>query len=389
MSSQLSIPLTIVDRSGSGEPVYLYLFSNETLEYLVDRDGGVVHFPRDQRGGLYGLRLEPGENRLRLPRLPAMRAYVAIGRQFVIDTDADGRPVAVDAGTPGNPNYDLIWDFCEVNWLASRGAGIEQSRLHGDLTQVDAFGLAMRLEFSGLDPADPTREKRFDIGFVGDGARAEIFAELAAAEPWQRLVIRGAHGAPVRALMPGFAIAHGDQVPPDRRFPEDQLQRYIADCLDYYRSRPLSLEYDGADYTCAVEDGRFTFIRDGDGRKYTMLIDGLEPPVTRTGKGTEAVYRNAIVPSPDDGPGRRIAAVLGASLLRSTLMHDPRFPVPRSARDVYYRHAPTFLYARAIHERAIDEHAFCFGYDEVELDAGNGEVINPTSMTLTIQPIAT
>ncbi|QRN98932.1 hypothetical protein JRI60_07840 [Archangium violaceum] len=114
------------------------------------------------------------------------------------------------------------------------------------------------------------------------------------------------------------------------------------------------------------------------GGSYVLALEPGEnrlklPQLTRTGTGTEAVYRNAIQSHPNDGPGNRIAAVLGASLLRSSLMNDSRFPVPQADRGLYYRNDPVFLHAKAIHEHAIARHAFCFGYDEVELDAGNGE----------------
>jgi hypothetical protein len=386
-SSRPTIPFTIFNNSGSSKPAYLYLFSNKTLEYLVDREGTVARFPASQPGGSYGLALEPGENRLKLPQLEAMRAYVSFGRKLQVGTDGNGRPITVDAGTPNdNPNYDIVWDFIELNWLATANGGVEKSRLHANVTQVDAFGLALRLQFNGYDPSAPTREKHFDMGFASDTARAEIFASLEAAEPWRRLVIKNQQGERVRALMPGFAIAYGDLYPVDLRFPETQLEPYIDACLSYYKDREhsLVLEYDGAEYRCVIDADQFTFIRGTDGQKYTMGVKNLKPPITRTGTGTEAVYRNAIQSHPNDGPGNRIAAVLGASLLRSTLMNDSRFPVPQADRGLYFRKDPVFLYAKAIHDRAIDNHAFCFGYDEVELDAGNGEVINPTSLTLTI-----
>ena len=107
---------------------------------------------------------------------------------------------------------------------------------------------------------------------------------------------------------------------------------------------------------------------------------------------TTQVYANSIYLGlkPQDDAGRAICSALGASYCRSTLALNPDapFPVPQGDRSLYYQNAPIFEYARIIHSYGIDNHAFCYGYDEVAGDAGiNRDVRNPTSLTLTIKGV--
>ena len=96
---------------------------------------------------------------------------------------------------------------------------------------------------------------------------------------------------------------------------------------------------------------------------------------------TVEVYNNGILGNPDDGDSGAIAAALGASICRSTLGYYPGFPVPQPERNLYYTKPPIFQYAAIIHKYALDNHAFCFGYDEVAQDNGpTNQVWNPTSL---------
>jgi len=82
------------------------------------------------------------------------------------------------------------------------------------------------------------------------------------------------------------------------------------------------------------------------------------------------------------------SAALGASILRSTLAFYTGFPVPQMDRNLYYTKAPLFEYAKIIHKYALNNHAFCFGYDEVAQDAGEtNQVWNPTDFAVTIRSL--
>jgi hypothetical protein len=378
------IPFTIVNDSGSKKEAYLYLYSNKSLYYLSDFNGTVKAFGKSQPQKSYGLPLAARTTAAFFPQLEAVRIYVSFGAGLEVPTNPQGFPGNVDDRSKGNSNYFTLFDFVEANWPLGAVGPVEKSRLHINTTQVDAFGLAFQFEVHGLDPADPTKDKAILTGFSTNTARANIFNGLQnAGPPWSDLLILNAQEEYVRALQPGVALSTRGQY----KFPNTQLDAYIADCLKYYAqaTKKLVTEYAGVNYTFSVVDGKFVFTPDKTSAK-TYTID-LTPPGIPS--ATEAIYRNAIVPIPDDGPGRRVAAVLGASLLRSTLAHPAfdgdGFPVPRELRKDYYTESPVFQYAKIIHEYGINSQAFCYGYDEVALDAGNGEVVNPTSISLTIR----
>ena len=176
-------------------------------------------------------------------------------------------------------------------------------------------------------------------------------------------------------------------------FPENQLDTYIKDVSNFYLSNRLTFNYSGVNYvggTKMTSRGSFAFVFQPDRAK----DDGGQATFTYTiaAPTTRQVYANSIDigSEPSDGVGRAICAALGASYCRSTLTFYPKagFPVPQNDRSLYYNNQPIFEYARIIHSYGIDNHAFCYGYDEVAGDAGgNRDVRNPTSLTLTIKGV--
>jgi len=169
-------------------------------------------------------------------------------------------------------------------------------------------------------------------------------------------------------------------------FPKDQLNTYISQVVAFYdsaTSNRLVFPYSGVNYTGETTGGAFIFKPDkakGDNGVATSTYT-IKAPTTRN------CYAQNIIPDPNDGPGGAIAAALGASFLRSTLTFYPNagFPVPQQDRSFYYQKQPICEYAKIIHKYGINNHAFCYGYDEVADDAGgNRDVFNPTSFTLTI-----
>jgi Beta-1,3-glucanase len=187
---------------------------------------------------------------------------------------------------------------------------------------------------------------------------------------------------PLRVLEPGSSIAPiGIGVP---NSPKNQLHEYIHDVIlpFYDEGTKNRLIYSGLlplEWKGFTSGGKFVFVPNN-GETTTQY--SFDAPTT------VEVYNNSI-PFPD-GPSGAIAAALGASICRTTLgfKTTPGFPVPRSQRDLYYTNPPVLEYASIIHKYAIDNDAFCFGYDEVAL--GNGvtnQVQDPTSLEVTIRKL--
>lgn len=385
------VPFTIVNNSGSSEPAYVYYFGTTrpltpqlNTYYISNLNGDCTLFPVKAPDKIYGHELKEKTVNAFLPQLDGLRMYISIGKPLSVMTDDSGIPIAVSADVEkDNPNYKTVWDFVEGTWHDYTTHTV----LHINVTQVDAFGLAFKVEHSGFDPADPTKPITIINGFDTNTARADIFKDLTAkGVPWSQLIISDA-GKPVRALMPVKSIDLDV-------FPKDQLDKYIKDVLLFYdlaTNNRLVFSYSGVNYTgsttvIASGGGAFTFVPDKkvDANKVATSTYIIPAPTTRE------CYAQNIVSIPNDGPGGALCAALGASFLRSTLIFDPSagFPVPQADRLLYYQNQPICEYAKIIHKYGINNHAFCYGYDEVADDAGgNRDVFNPTGFTLTINGV--
>ncbi len=361
------IPFTIVNNSGIG--AYLYMFGttkpltpqNNTY-WISNLKGDCTLFKPNEKLTL-GVNLGSTTD-ARFPQLDGIRAYIVLGGPLGVSINSAGIPIAISADDPQSPNYDKTWDFIEATWHDD----VAFTTLHVNTTQVDAFGLAFKVEHSGYDPANPSKPLTIVNGFDSPDARRVIFDEMSkAADPWKRLVLANKR----RILMPLKSMDAGV-------FPKTQLDKYINDVVQYYRTNSLTFSYSGVDYTGTTDaSGAFIFAPPKASGKPTYKF---AKPTTRV------CYTQDIRPTPDDGVGRAIGAALGASFLRSTLKFYEEFPVPQNLRRYYYREPPVCEYARIIHEQGINYHAFCYGYDEVAGDAGvNRDVRNPTSVKLTIQ----
>jgi len=377
------IPFTIINNSGSTEPAYLYLFGQldplnpkKNSAYLSSLDGDLTKFEiNDTAGKHYGLKLTGTTVDAFFPQLDGVRIYISFGKKLFTTTDAEGFPGAISADVPG-ANYKTLWDFSEFTW---HNYG-DHTILDGNVTQVDAFGLAFKVQFTGSDPADPQLSKTVINGFDVKTARPDIFKELAkVGAPWSDLVISDV-GIPIRALQPIKGIEAGF-------FPDDQLAGYISEVLAYYNtatSNRLIFGFEGVNYTGETTGKVFTFTPDK-----AKDVNG-KPTHTYTAKfpETKFCYGNVNIATPDDAVGQEIGKALLASLVRSTLVFYPSFPVPQQDRSLYYVNPPVFEYSKIIHKYGINNHAFCFGYDEYQGDAGPARSVrNPTTLTLTINGV--
>jgi hypothetical protein len=380
------IPFTITNNTG--EDVYMYAFgtvgegSKAKSVYISNFSGDLKPFPLNAGPATYSLKLPDKVTNASFPQFTGVRIYFSVGEALpVTSTGPTGLPNALVGwiNSPAHPEFPLIWDWVELNWLQYTNF----SRLVGNVTQVQMFGLAFELVLNGFDPANPTNPLTFTNGFASGGLRAKIIQEIkAAGAPWSNLILNSPTpgGVPLRVLEPGSAIAPiGVGVP---EFPQHYLHDYVHNVIlpFYDNSTTNRLIYSGLlplQWKGFTSGGEFVF--EPNNAKTTTEYTFAAPL-------TVDIFNNTIPFT--DGNSGAIAAALGASICRSTLgfAATPGFPVPRSQRNLYYTNPPVFEYAKIIHENAIDKNAFCFGYDEVAL--GNGvtnQVQDPTSMAVTIR----
>ena len=262
-----------------------------------------------------------------------------------------------------------LWDFIEGTW---HDYG-DHTILHVNTTQVDAFGLAFELMHSGNDPSSPDKPMKITNGFIRDDARPQILESLSqTSSPWPALFVNDPNGRTVRVLAPIKAL---DQ----HKFPEDWLDKSILSIASQYSvpngSRML-FTHENIRYLGSADQKAFIFSNDeGDGKKYRIPL-----PTTRQ------CLENNIKVEPNDHTGKALATAFCASILRGTLWKSNLVPVPQEQRSEYYTTDPNpFEYAKIIHQYGMDNHAFCFGYDEVAGDAGtNRDVRDPDEMILWI-----
>jgi glycosyl hydrolase family 64 (putative beta-1,3-glucanase) len=405
------IPFTIINKSGSSKAAYLYaigkvLGSPDKEYWLSDFKGNCTQFQPSQPAQSYGLLLQDKETSAMFPQLDAVRIYISFEQPLKVPTSPAGISVAVSADNPapGNPNYYTPWDFVEGTWHDYGTFNV----LHLNTTQVDSFGLALKIEHSGGDPTKPTPPRpqiTITNGFDDTDkvkARSSIFADLkSAGKPWSDLIIYNA-GNPIRALMPLKAMNPAVISPP---FPNTQLDGYvkrIAQTYDLEAARGMSFLRDGVRYVGHFYRSRGQFVFEPD-----QELDINNNPTSRYVlpiPTTTQCYANTLetIASPVDKNFNKITdpstaitdtrnalfGALSATLLRTTLARWADFPVPQDGRKEYYVQPPVCEYARIIHKYGINNHAFCYGLDEVAGDAGgNRDVWSPTSMKLTIMAL--
>jgi hypothetical protein len=380
------IPFTITNETG--EDVYMYAFgtlpsiSKTKNVYISGFGGDLKEFPVNAGPASYGLKLPGKVTNANFPQFTGVRIYFSIGEPLTVtSTNADGIPNALVGwiNSAAHPEFPLIWDWVELNWLKYD----TYSALVGNITQVQMFGLAFELVLNGFEPGNPTKPSTFTNGFASGGLRAKIISEIkAAGAPWSNLILDNPSpgGVPLRVLEPGSSIAPvGIGVP---NFPKDQLLDYMTNVIlpFYDESTTNRLIYSGLlplEWKGFTSGGKFVF-QPNNGKTTTSYT--FDVP------STIEVYNNTIPFT--DGNSGAIAAALGASICRTTLGFKATPGFPATDRSFYYVNPPIFEYAKIIHENAIDNNAFCFGYDEVAL--GNGptnQVWNPTSLDITIRSL--
>jgi Beta-1,3-glucanase len=390
------IPFTITNQTG--KDLYWYIFgttapgSNPQVNnyYVSDLDGNCKEFPPMAGLKSYSVKLGSGTKiNANYPQLPGGRTYFSLEKGLsVLNTNATGVPNAIVPNDSTDPNLDVLWDFYEMTWIGYSGPPA-YSVLDGNPTQVNAFALAFQITLNGAVPGFPKEPSPpVILGFGSGDRRAKIFAEIEkAGPPWSNLIVPSPTpgGAPLRVLQPYYSIVGNA---PGSGFPKAYLHNYIHNViLPYYDEQKTNrLTYVGPEnniWTGFTSGGEFIF-KPNKGNHQPYKTQYTFPTIN-----TEQSYGNTgYFGNPNDGVSQGIAAVLEASICRSTLGFYPGFPVPQSDRNLYYTKPPIFEYASIIHKYALDNHAFCFQQDEVANDAGlTNQVWNPTGLDVVIRPI--
>ena len=349
-----SLPLTIVNDSGSFDNanVHVYIVGNQDgRQVRVTPDGALAPIALSDNGpdgftdyaiGLSG----SGETRLSLPRMSG-RIYVALGQKLKFKAVTDGNGNAAlqfPAGwVTSDPNYPVLHDCAEFTF--------NDAGMFCNTTMVDMFSVPLSIRLTGA--------KEQTTGTLRAGGRAAAFAAVRQVEEFARLVVDD-----TRVIAPGHGLDAG-------LFAKDYFAPYIDDVWSTYTGRDLTVTTNAGTFTGRVRGERFTF----DGPAQVSFAK----PSTR-----DVLFCDGTLAAPNDGTTGPVAAVLGASFNRSTLIGHPAQPTTDAG--TFYRTGLTNHYAKAMHAATQDGKAYGFAFDDVADFASYIQDTAPTGIRLTLTP---
>ena len=169
------------------------------------------------------------------PKLNAARVYISSGLGLqVCCNSASGTPPSEPIGwTATDPNYGTPFDWAELNWDNAGNAGLgHKTRLGGNVTQVDMFGLPLLLTLRGKSTV-VDQLATANAGFTRS-FQTMMNAYQALGTPWTQLIVKSG-GAPLRVIAPYHGIANGV-------FPNNALDSYISQVFSFYQSNSLAVQ---------------------------------------------------------------------------------------------------------------------------------------------------
>ncbi|TDC62331.1 beta-1,3-glucanase family protein, partial [Streptomyces hainanensis] len=290
------LPVTVVNRTGrfANGSIWIYIVGNDgTRQVRVTPDGRLLPVSLADNGpdGYtdYAIPLAAsGDTAIPLPYLSG-RIYVALGEKlrFRAVPDGAGNPaLAYPAGwVPSDPNYQVLHDCAEFTY--------RPDGMYCNTTSVDMFSVPLAIRLTGN--ADQT------AGALRDGARARVFADLAAHPTFAPLVLGDR-----RVLAPGHGLDAG-------LFPRDYLAPYVDRVWSEYAGRDLTVTTNAGTFTGRVSGDRLVF--NGPGQV------SFARPATR-----DVLFCDGALHAPNDPITGPVAAILAAALNRGTAISHPSQP---------------------------------------------------------------
>lgn len=358
-----TIPLTITNNSGRGEPVYIYNLGTDLASGQLgygDADGAFHAWPAGGNpptpapdASIAG----PADGETLTIQLPKFsgRIYFAVGEKLHFSLTPDGL-VQPAVQNPDDPNRDILFNWSEYT-LNDDGLWINS-------TQVDMFTAPYTVG---------VREQSGTVRTTGElkpGGYSAVFDGVTAAG-WGDLVHTGPDGTPLRVLSPGHGVGTGD-------VPADAMSDYIDRVWEHYASNtltvtPISHEPD-TQYFGTVSGDVMNFT-DGSGAVVTSFNKPDSDSVFGCHKDLDA---------PNDLVRGPLARTLCAGFNRSTLLTNSEQPDPDNSN--FYQDEVTNHYARVIHEQMVDGKAYAFAFDDVGAHESLVHDGDPAEAFMTLAP---
>ncbi|MFZ0507843.1 MAG: beta-1,3-glucanase family protein [Methylocella sp.] len=399
------IPFTVVNNFNTTVPLYVYIkgqvnpedirknspLTPDSRVYVTDLTGDIAAVPYIPSGytGMLALNLGTAKTTsMMFPKLNGVRIYFSFVNPTMVccNTAVGGAPSEPTGWVTTDPNYNTVFDWAELAWDNGGNTGLgHTTRLGGNLTQVDMFGMPMRLSLGGQSTTIGNTPITQKAGFTSNRPTI-LSAYLQLGTPWTTLFLTNSGGPlpRLRVISPYHGIALG-------LFPPKKLDTYISQVFTFYTSNTLmtsaTCPQDNITHTLAGNTitGGFLVFKDAGVERFRFAT-----PSTLT------VYQNEIsaIPAPDNPAtpglnaclGGAVAAKLGGAFIRTTLL-----VLPSNNLDTYcmtpalfYVNTPAQKYAQIFHTFGINHLAYSFGYDDSCDQSSYISVDDPTAMTITL-----
>ncbi|KAK3692662.1 glucanase B [Podospora appendiculata] len=315
--------------------------------FLLQSDGRTGYYPQSPPTTLTALAQDchialggPGSSTtITIPQLAGGRIWFSRDGQLTFLLNPGPGLVEPSATNPSDPNYSLAWAFAEFTY--------NTTQLFANITYVDFASLPISL---ALQPQSGATQTVRGIPPAGlDTVCANLAAQAAAdGAGWDKLIVKTASGANLRALSPNAAMVMNPSLLKDYYAP------YVAAVWAKYTTTPLTLDTQAqwGVLTGTVTNNKLTF----------PGIGAFPPPSTADifscSTGAFAAYADNT-----DAMGN-ITARLAAAFNRSTLLTNAAQP-DGEAVAAYYAAAVTNHYSRIVHAANLDGRGYAFPYDDV------------------------
>ncbi|SDU51777.1 beta-1,3-glucanase family protein [Jiangella alkaliphila] len=336
-----TIPLTITNDSGRGDPVHIYVLGERDGRLGYADAAGTFHpwptvgsVPVDAPDASIAGPADRQSLTIQLPQLSG-RVYFSYGSKLVFKIVNDGRLVQPAVQNPSDPNRNLLFNWTEYT--------LNGSGLWINSTQVDFFSAPYQ---TGLRRADGSVAGTGMLQPDGFGA---VVAALDATPGWDGLVQTAPDGSVLRVLSPGHAVGTGQLDP-------NVFAGYVDRVWAKYRAETLTVR------PYANEPGRVFHGRvSGDVMTFTNAAGAVVTTFPKPSSDSIlGCHRDLAAPNDDVGA---IARTLCAGFNRSTLLVNSQ--QPDSGSGAFYQDAVTNHYAKHIHAQMADGRAYAFAFDDV------------------------
>lgn len=370
-----TLPVTISNLTGYTGKIYVTVYgstnpANAGTWYYASTTGATVKFKPSTQPRNYGFSFSGKSTSIRVPMLQSARIYFSFCQPIRLTVAPNGNPSTPDGWNPGTENFDTQFESVEYTWIPNTGPG-GGTQIWVNTTQVDAFGLPIRMMLSGKPNGVTTR---LTGGFSSSTAGTNIITAITAAgSPWKKLVVKNALQRPIRIISPVHAMALDTKAA--NYFTKTYWNKYIDQVFTYYAQATKSF---------TIDTGTTTYTGKVKNNQMVLTPKGGGTPTVFAKPDSQYLWGNG-APPVSGGNVAELQKYIQASFLRSTFLTNKTLSSCSGATP--YTSSPVNQYSKLIHKYAYKQEAYTFPYDDVCSQSSTTSLLQPTSLHLTLYPL--